>query len=199
MNAGTNRDISDDTLVLNCLEGNQQDIGVLYQRYYKNIYFLTRSIVKNKENAMDLTHDVFLKLFENLSSFRGDSKFSTWLYAITRNYCVEFLRKKNKFRFESVGASVQLAEAEFDWEEQAMYERKRELLNQEIEQAMERDQDILYQKYINRLSIKEIQEKFQLSESAVKMRLQRARIKIGRKIQYMLETDYYCMPSANIA
>jgi RNA polymerase sigma-70 factor (ECF subfamily) len=112
---------------------------------------------------------------------------------------VEFLRKKNKYRFESVGAYSQIADEEFDWEGQAMYERQMELVNQDIEQTMEQDQDILYQKYILGLSIKKIQEKFNLSESAVKMRLQRARNKIGKKIQYPPENYIYSVSQANIA
>ena len=187
MHARDFMDVSDETLVLNCQKGNKELMGVLYHRHYKNVFFLILSIIKDKENAMDLCQEIFLKVCEHLSSFRGDSKFSTWLYAITRNYCLEFLRKQQRYKFESIEPYSQIPDEESGCEEQALYESKKKLFEKEIDESMERDQNILYQKYIMQLSIKDIQKNLNLSESAVKMRLQRARNKMGRKIQYLPE------------
>ena len=96
MSARIYKEISDEALVRHCLNGDKESMGILYQRNYSNVYFLVLSIIKDKSLAMDLTQDVFLKVFENLSSFRGNSRFSTWMYAIAGNHSMGFLRKRQE-------------------------------------------------------------------------------------------------------
>lgn len=185
MHARNCREISDETLVTNCLNGNREFMGILYQRNYNNVYFLVLSIIKDKNMAMDLTQDIFLKVFETLNSFRGNSRFSTWLYAIARNHSLEFLRKQQKNKYERIELYVHVPDEEFNPDEETVSENQRNFVLKELMGNMELDQHILYQKYVMQLSIKDIKNKLQISESAVKMRLQRARNKIGRRIQYL--------------
>ena len=187
MSARNCRDMSDEKLVANYLNGNRGCIDILYRRNYNNVYFLVLSIVKDKQMAMDLTQDVFLKVFENLSSFKGNSRFSTWLYAIARNHSLEHFRKQKKYRYESIEDYVQIPDEDFNAEEEAIYALKKDHAQKKLTENVELNQHILYQKYILQLSITDIKDKLQISESAVKMRLQRARKKIGQSIQLLPE------------
>ena len=68
----------------------------LYLRYSPLVYNKCISLANDKDIAKDLTHDIFLKVFLNLSNFKKKSKFSTWLYSITYNFCIDFLKKEGK-------------------------------------------------------------------------------------------------------
>ena len=67
--------------------------GEIYDRFSEKVYNKCLSFVKREEEAQDLTQDVFLKLYIKLGSFEGKSKFSTWLYAFSYNYCVNYVTR----------------------------------------------------------------------------------------------------------
>ncbi len=162
---------------------NQYAISLLYDRYSHKIFSRSLSFVKDREIAEDLTHDIFMKILISLSSFKFKSKFSTWIYSITYNYCVDYLRKRQKIRFQH---------SEFQKETDAYISDEevadaRELQKIKVERLMTIMEDInpeekmiLMMKYRDGLSIKQIQEIFDLSESAVKMRLKRAKEKVKK-------------------
>ncbi|NJK87510.1 MAG: RNA polymerase sigma factor [Bacteroidales bacterium] len=85
--------LSDEQLVSLYLKGNKSFLENLYRRYFNKVYRKCYGFTKNHNEAFDLAQDILLKSFGKLDSFKGTSKFSTWLYAITTNYCIEFLRK----------------------------------------------------------------------------------------------------------
>jgi RNA polymerase sigma factor (sigma-70 family) len=66
---------------------------ILYDRYSSIVYNKCYGFSKNKEEAQDLTHDVFIRLFVKLRTFKGKSKFSTWLYSFTYNFCVNYVQR----------------------------------------------------------------------------------------------------------
>src|SRR5690606_2230525 len=65
----------------------------IYDRYSEVVYHKCLSFVKNKEEAQDITHDIFVKLFLKIRSFKNQSKFSTWLYSFTYNHCVNYVQR----------------------------------------------------------------------------------------------------------
>ena len=75
---------------------NSRLVEVLYERYADKVYRRCISFVKEASIAEDLTHDIFIKVYLNLGRFKQKSKFSTWLYSITYNFCVDYVRKKQK-------------------------------------------------------------------------------------------------------
>jgi len=85
---------SDETLVKQALAGKKSAWVVLVKRYEKHLYNYTLRMVSNREDAMDLLQDVFVAVFRNLSSFRGDSPFKGWLFKIAHYRCIEFYRRK---------------------------------------------------------------------------------------------------------
>lgn len=171
--------LDDNELVREIIESNNTHLfSVLYDRYAKVVYNKCLSFASSKEEAQDLTHDIFIKLFVKLRTFKGQSKFSTWLYSFTYNFCVNYVTrdkfKKNETRYEGEIKD----EIEEDLGEEALFELKADKLQKALKLISADDRMILLMKYQDDLSIKEIQNLLQLGESAVKMRLKRARQKV---------------------
>ena len=81
-------------------EGTNQAFGQLLDEYQQKVFGTCISFVPNQEDAEDIAQEVFIEVFNSVSKFKGDSKLSTWIYRITTNKCLEFIRKKNtKKRF----------------------------------------------------------------------------------------------------
>ncbi len=86
--------LTEQDLIQSILNGNTQAYSVLLKRYQRPIHALVRQIVTNREDAEELTQDVFIKAFRKLDSFKGGSSLSTWLYRIAWNTAVSATRKK---------------------------------------------------------------------------------------------------------
>jgi RNA polymerase sigma-70 factor (ECF subfamily) len=85
---------SDETLVKQALKGKKSAWVALVKRYEKNLYNYTLRMVSNPADAMDLMQDVFVAVFRNLSTFRGESPFKGWMFKIAHYRCIEFYRRK---------------------------------------------------------------------------------------------------------
>lgn len=86
--------ISEKEIIERVLGGDANAFEELVLRYEKTVYSLAVRMVSDREDAADMTQEAFIKAYNSLSSFRGDSKFSVWLYRITTNVCLDFLRSK---------------------------------------------------------------------------------------------------------
>lgn len=150
----------------------------LYRRYADKVYRKCLSFVKDSARAEDFTHDIFLKLILKLGTYKETARFSTWLYSITYNYCMDQLRI-----YKKRGEVFQDEELEIPDDtdlnvafEDPDIEIKR--LNNALDHLQMEEKSILMMKYQDDLSIREIAETFQITESAVKMRLMRSREKL---------------------
>ena len=170
-------DLSDDEIIALIINQKQSDyFQYLYLRYSPVVYNKCISLANDKDIAKDLTHDIFLKVFLNLSSFKGKSKFSTWLYSITYNFCIDFL-KKERNQIETVEEIIDITDQEDEAYEKQLLEIKVDKLQQVLNSISIENKTILLMKYQDDYSIKEMQEMLGLSESAVKMRIKRAKAK----------------------
>lgn len=176
---GKKSTLSDEELIEEIVRSQDSRlVEVLYERYADKVYRRCISFVKEASIAEDLTHDIFIKVYLNLGRFKQKSKFSTWLYSITYNFCVDYVRKKQKDNVvdmedkegEITGRDIDTAD---DLDHIAL-DRLTELL----EQLKSEDKLILLMKYRDDMSIKDIQVAFDISESAVKMRIKRAKEKL---------------------
>jgi len=164
----------------------QQSLGEIYKRYYSKVYHTCFSYTKNHDDAFDLAQDVMLKVFNNIEAFEGKSTFSTWLFSITRNHCLSKISKKKMLYYEDIQAAHNLIAEELCPEELANREKKEQLeleLKQYLDLLPENDKRMLELKYFQRYSVKDLQKEFNLSASAVKMRLLRARQRIEQIIE----------------
>lgn len=168
-------DLDDIEIIKLIVEKKQSDyFQFLYTRYSGVVYNKCLSLSSDKDLAKDLTHDIFLKVFLNLSTFKQQSKFSTWLYSITYNFCINFLKKEKK-QPESNDEVADISDEEGEELEKQLLEIKVERLQQVLDTISIENKSILLMKFQEEYSIREIAEILELSESAVKMRIKRAK------------------------
>lgn len=133
--------------------------------------------MKEESVAEDLTHDIFLKTFVNLSKFGFESKFSTWLYRLTYNFCIDHIRKNSKVHYQGEEALRDIPDNEDDKNERELLKMEAQKLQVVLDSLQPEEKGVLLMKYQDDMSIKEISEVLEASESAVKMRIKRSRAK----------------------
>ncbi|WP_299260210.1 RNA polymerase sigma factor [uncultured Aquimarina sp.] len=174
--------LTDEELVEKINESqNQLFFGVLYERYIKKVYYKCYSFVKNDDEAEDLSQEIFIKLYNKISAFQGRAKFSTWLYVFTYNFCVNYVSRDKEKKVSSFAERIKNKEYKISSEESELDEDFFEIKMSKLEKALEmispEDKAMLMLKYHDNVSVKELQLLFGINESALKMRLKRARIK----------------------
>ena len=174
--------LTDEELVKKIVANNNALLfGVLYDRYSKMVYNKCYGFSKSKDEAEDLTQDVFLMLFVKLASFKGKSKFSTWLYSFTYNFCVNYINRNKQRKMSDNSIPMDTAEYKLTEDEvpdESIYELKASKLEKALNLISAEDKSILLLKYQDGASIKELSEVLELGESAIKMRLKRAKAKL---------------------
>ena len=149
----------------------------LYKRYAAKIFGKCISLLRNDAAAADATQDVFMKLLLNLSKFSGQSKFSTWVYSITYNFCIDLIRKQKKRRLQSSAPEDLPEEKVEEISDAELLEIKVDRLKKVLDEMNPNDKVILLLKYQDGMSIADIAEAMSLTESAVKMRIKRSKQK----------------------
>lgn len=149
----------------------------LYDRYVDKVYRKCLSFVKNEAQAEDFTHDIFLRVVLKLGTFKEYAKFSTWLYSITYNYCMDQVRQVKRQAEVALDENFDLADDGYDLE---LVEMQTQGLKKALQKIDPDERAILLMKYQDDFSIKEIAETFKITESAVKMRLMRTKEKLKK-------------------
>nr|WP_321221903.1 RNA polymerase sigma factor [uncultured Psychroserpens sp.] len=164
-------------IILN--KGNSQYFGELYDRYITKVLNKCLGFSSSIEEAEDLTQDVFIHAYSKLSSFKTHISFRKWLFVLTYNFCVNYVnRDKNR---KMSRASVELTDANellIDVDDNSLFQLKEQQLEKALEIIAPEDKMIVLLKYQDDLSIKELQIIFDLGESAIKMRLKRAKSRL---------------------
>ncbi len=171
--------LSDNELVQKIVKTNDSHLfAVLYDRHVAMVYNKCYGFASSKEEAQDLTHDVFIKLFVKLRTFKGTAKFSTWLYSFTYNFCVNYVTRNNYKKNEKNFEGEIPDSSDLDIDDTSIYSMKSDKLKKVLELIDPNEKMILLLKYQDEFSIKEISESLEIGESAVKMRLKRAKAKL---------------------
>ncbi|SKC10016.1 RNA polymerase sigma factor [Dyadobacter psychrophilus] len=181
--------VTDEELVKLFLEsGNDRYFEKLYDRYALKVFQRCLSLTRDAGRAEDLTHDVFLKLVFKMNTFKKGAKFSTWLYTVTYNHCMDLMRS-NKKRVITVRQDSADSVEHMDLDKVfGVEEVNINILRQALDQLQPDEKALLYMKYMDDRSIRYIAGTSQLTESAVKMRLMRSREKLRRvymEIEYL--------------
>ena len=175
------KDVSDEDVVKLYLETqNVAYFNILYERYSGKIFAKCISLLKEESSAEDATQDVLMKVLLNMSKFSGRSRFSTWVYSITYNYCIDYLRRKKKDPSVYVDDFIENLDVEDDIEDSFLLETNVKRLKVILGEMKSGDKTILLMKYQDEMSIKEIGEILDKSESAVKMKIKRAKQKFQK-------------------
>lgn len=173
--------LTDEELVRIIVKNNNTLLfGELYDRFSKRVYNKCYGFSKSQKEAEDLTQDVFLQLFIKLGSFKGKSKFSSWVYAFTYNFCVNYVNRNRERKISDITDPISENESNINIanSEENIYEMQSEKLKTALELIEPEDKKLLLLKYQDGVPIKELTLLLEISESAVKMRLKRARTRI---------------------
>lgn len=170
------KNLSDEKIVtLYVKSQNNGYFEEIYDRYAEKVFQKCYSFVYNHEIAEDLVHDIFLKLIVKIGTFKENSKFSTWLYSITYNHCLDYIRLKKR---KGEVAIIENMDWEDDDEDKELSEWRQEELNKSMKKMEPHERMILEMKYQEDFSIKDISKTLNITESAVKMRLLRSKEKL---------------------
>lgn len=159
---------------------NSAYFDILYKRYSGKIFGKCISLLKEEARAADATQEIFMKILLNLSKFSGKSKFSTWIYSITYNFCIDVIRRAKKDPSLLVDDIETKHDVVDDIEDTYLLELKVSRLKVILEEIPTMDKSFLLMKYQDEMSIKEIGEILDKSESAIKMKIKRAKQKFRK-------------------
>ena len=169
-------------IIRSVLRGNVNDFEKLVTAYEKNVYNIALRMVGDPDDAADMTQETFIKAYRALSGFRGDSKFSSWLYRIASNVCLDFLRSRSRHPQVSLStvdeddrATFELPDMRQNPEEQLMKKLGMEAVHRGLEQLPEQQRQILVLRELGGLSYAELAQTLGLEEGTVKSRIFRAR------------------------
>ena len=185
--------MTEQELVSRARAGDQDAFEQLVLANQNKVYTLTFRMVNDREEAEDLAQEAFLKAWQGLPSFQGDSSFSTWVYRLTSNACLDFLRSKKR-RQEHMGQAFSLDdedapslpdEEQLQPQQQLEKKERARQLYRALEQLSDQHRQIIVMRELSGLSYQEISEALQLDIGTVKSRLTRARLSL-KKI--LLET-----------
>lgn len=165
------------SLIKNNADDSSKYFELLYKRYFPKVLDKCYSFVKNKSIAEELTEDIFVKTFEKLSSFKQKSSFSSWLYSITYNHCIDYLREKKKLHYPNWSRDNEIPEI-IDETEEPIEDITYDKLLVVLELIHPEEKALLLMKYKDDLSMKQIGTALRISEDAAKMRLKRARTRV---------------------
>ncbi len=170
-------------IVRKVLQGNVNAFEKLVTEYEKGVYAIALRMTGNPEDASDMTQEAFIKAYNSLQSFRGDSKFSVWLYRIASNVCLDFLRSRNRKPTVSLsveddaGEETQLDVADESQSPELLLERSltRDAVQRGLQALPPDYRQILLLREIQGLSYEEIADVLRIEVGTVKSRIFRAR------------------------
>jgi RNA polymerase sigma-70 factor (ECF subfamily) len=154
---------------------------LLHDRYASKIYSKAITMLRDEDDAQDATQEIFTKIFLNLGKFKGNSKFSTWVYSVTYNFCIDKIRKEKRSRELFTDEMDTPPDTEVDeGDDEGLRTMQLGGLRKVLAQLQDHERTILLLKYKDGVKIKDIARMFDKNESAVKMQLKRAKEKAKR-------------------
>ncbi len=178
--------LSEKEIIERVLDGDTNAFEELVLRYESTVYNLALRMVSNREDAADMTQEAFIKAYSSLPSFRGDSKFSSWLYRIASNVCLDFLRSKSRRPQSSLTAEsdddgdvqLEIPDPAAGPEEQLMKKLSMQSLSEGLKLLPDNQRQILTMRELGGMSYADIGAALSLEEGTVKSRIFRARKKL---------------------
>lgn len=189
------------------LKGNQEAFRTILEQYKGKVFRTCMGFVHDKEDAEELTQDVFVNLYQNLDRFKGNSSFSTWIYRITVNSSLNHLRKKRKFGFMQRLENIFGAEIRNERNsEMNLVENPEKILldnerNRQLYAAIDslpKNQHIAFtlSKY-EEMSQREISNVMGITEGAVEALLQRAKANLQKKLSGLIKKKKLTIGKSN--
>jgi RNA polymerase sigma-70 factor (ECF subfamily) len=178
--------LTDIELISKILQGEKTLFAEVVERYRNYVFTLVLRFTDNREDAEEISQDVFVKAYRSLVDFRGESKFSTWLYTIVRTSCITFLRKK-KLDITSIDNErtfLQLENQESGFKANTIEQKSRHaMVNEAIRMLSPDDAQLITLFYKGEQSLEEIGRVMGLEPNTVKVKLHRARHRLKEKME----------------
>lgn len=183
--------IYDFKLVQKARQGDQQAYAELMGRYRDSIYYMLLKMVSNMSDAEDLMIEAFGKAFKNLDQYTPSFAFSTWLFKIATNNCIDFIRKRRTSTIsidqsseDQETQSITIQSDTPDPEEHMIIDQRIKLLRDVVSKLKPRYKNLVELRYFNEYSYEEISEKLDLPIGTVKAQLFRARELLYNILKY---------------
>jgi len=190
------------TLVKRVRSGDQRAFKLLVERYQRKVYAVALGMLKDKEEAMDVSQEAFVKVYKYLDHFKGDSSFYTWLYRITANICIDVLRRKGTAGgdMEAFDESIasDLEEARIgalgsrlgtNPQKSALRRELAEKIQEALAAVPEKHRAILLLREIEGMSYEDLARTLDIPKGTVMSRLFHARAKVQKILSEYLELD----------
>ena len=189
----------DHTLVQRARSGDERAFRSLVERYQKKVYAVAFGMVKDREEAMDVVQEAFVKVHKSLDSFKADATFYTWLYRITVNVCIDVIRRRGAMRSDSVEFDERighdLGEANLgavssqlgsNPEKSVLQRELGQKIQEALEQIPEKHRAILLLRELDGLSYEELAQALEIPKGTVMSRLFHARAKVQKLLSESL-------------
>jgi RNA polymerase sigma factor (sigma-70 family) len=179
-------EFTDTEIIKRVLAGEQVLFAQLVQRYQQYVFTLVYRFTDNREDAEEIGQDVFVKAYRSLADFRGEAKFSTWLYTIVRTSCITFLRKKrlDTTSLDNERTFLQVENKESRFNANAIEQKsKHAMVNAAIRLLSPDDTQVLTLFYKGEQTLDEIGRVMGLDPNTVKVKLHRARNRLKEKME----------------
>ncbi|MCC5939989.1 MAG: sigma-70 family RNA polymerase sigma factor [Balneolaceae bacterium] len=174
--------LEDDKLVLAAVRGDQNAFKALMDKYQKPLYFHVLKMVKNHEQVEDLVQEAFMKAFSNLQSYNTNYAFSTWLYRITTNHTIDYLRKRkldttsihNPYKTNDGEVEIQISDTK-ETDRSIIKKERKQIIHHAIQNLPEKYREVIEMRHLEELSYQEIADHLDLPLGTVKAHIFRAR------------------------
>lgn len=181
--------MDDNTYIQKVIEGDADSFRYLIDRYKGKAFSVAFSVLRNQSFVEDVVQDAFIKAYQNINTFRGDSKFSTWLMRIVVNESIKVLRKQ-KLERQHINETDTINESELNNSLKAIKEsEQKKYIDKALNNLPHRESTILQLYYLNEHSVNEIEEILELKADHIKVLLFRARKQFYTLLQNELKHE----------
>ncbi|NHN35353.1 RNA polymerase sigma factor [Paenibacillus agricola] len=176
---------TDEQLVEQIRQGDEEAYRFLIERHKTYIYTLIYRMVSHRETAEDLTQDVFIKLYRSLAQYRGDAKFTTWLYRLTTNIVTDYRRAQRRRPYEAILDKMKgwLSNRQEEPEAVALLKEEQQTVQHLLSELPDKYRLIIYLYHYKQLSYQEISNVTQLPLKTIETRLYRGKSLLKQKWQ----------------
>ena len=175
------------TLIEKAKKGDRAAMEMLLESYAPKVFNLSCRLLCNNVDASDAAQDSLIKIYDNINKFHGSSRFSTWVYRLTYNTCIDFLRKKKKTEFYEINESMPDNTA--PPHEIAEKNERIRIINRAISELPEDYRAVIVLRDVNGHSYEEISEILGCSLGTVKSRINRGRSKLKEILSLYMEQN----------
>ncbi|MFE5323377.1 RNA polymerase sigma factor [Paenibacillus sp. NPDC056579] len=177
--------LTDEQLVDRIRQGDEEAYRFLIERHKNYIYTLVYRMVEHRETAEDLTQEIFIKLYRSLVHFRGDAKFTTWVYRLTVNLVTDYRRAQHRKPYEAILDKVKgwFGSRQEEPEAVALQKEEQQTVQKLLSELPDKYRLILYLYHYKQLSYQEIADVTQLPLKTIETRLYRGKALLKQKWQ----------------